>query len=97
MTFEEVKRIRENPYVNNNPKNWKEMQELIDYAVERQIPKKPLMGGNHEPEMQDIDVYICPYCSQVVAWGNKGEKPDKDRFEYCCDCGQAILWEGDDK
>lgn len=40
MTFEDVKRIRENPTAECC--DIKDLQSLIDVALEKQIPKKPI-------------------------------------------------------
>lgn len=51
----------------------------------RNIPKKPLCGGN--TDNPTCDVYICPSCSGIVGI-------DYERANYCADCGQRLDWIG---
>ncbi len=80
FTFEDVKRIRENPTAECC--DIKELHELIDTAIEKQIPKKPLWGGTNNASWRS-----CPECHSRE---NKTHK-------YCSQCGQKLLWEGAEK
>jgi len=55
-------------------------------ACEKQIPKKPLLGGNTDKLTGDI--FICPSCSGIVGI-------DDVRGYYCADCGQKLDWENE--
>lgn len=88
MTFEDVKRIRENPKfadVDNQ-----ELHMMIDLAVEKQIPKKPTP---HKVEVDKIKignanwckgttVYRCPCCDTFIS----------RIYDYCHKCGQKLDW-----
>lgn len=76
MTYEDVKRIRENPD-SESPDN-KELSKLIDEAVKKQIPKKP--HKYHYPKI--IKKGVCPRCLQT----------EDDSANYCRACGQALDW-----
>lgn len=52
-------------------------------ALEKQIPKKPNMGGSADKFQGGI--YICPICCGVVGIENV-------RADYCADCGQRLDW-----
>lgn len=75
MTYEDVKRIRINPTakaVDN-----KELSKMIDIAVDRQIPKKPI------PDDAIDGMFCCPGCE---CWFNGYFQP------HHCRCGQALDW-----
>ena len=85
MTFEEVKRIRENPTAEDVDNA--ELHKMIDLAVEKQIPKKP----THEATK--IECCTCPDCKNVIDefetfWGQK----IRVCVQFCKYCGQAIDW-----
>ena len=55
-------------------------------AVEKQIPKKPIIHTN------DIDrLACCPVCDSNVDWTYEGFWR-KGNPKYCRECGQAIDW-----
>ncbi len=81
-------------YINNQLKygyidldiNEKNELEIIEEALEKQIPKKPLIWENRysfSPSPNDDWGYECPCC------GNQ----DIDYPEHHCTCGQALDWE----
>lgn len=79
MTYEEVKRIRQNPTPEDIDNE--ELSKMIDAAVEKQIPKKPL-------NKQLVDngyrwQWICPNCNTIKITTEN---------QFCCDCGQALDW-----
>lgn len=77
MTFEDVKRIRENPLMDDIDN--KELHKMIDIAVEKQIPKK-LECLEYYPNDRD-----CPNCStNLVSYGWS--------INNCPYCGQALDW-----
>ena len=88
MTFEEVKRIRENPTAEDVDNQ--ELHKMIDLAVEKQIPKKPtpqvVKGGKRLIGngwwCKGTTVYKCPCCNSWIT----------QTYKYCIDCGQALDW-----
>ena len=81
MTYEDVKRTRENPTVESC--DIKELQKLIDLAIERQIPKKP----KDEYCLKTLVNFSCP------AWGiAQGGSVVKELTLFCYHCGQAFDW-----
>lgn len=64
---------------------------IIKEALEKQIPKKPIIWENRHyfsPTPNDDWGYECPCC------GNQ----EIDYPEHHCDCGQALDWtEGEDE
>jgi hypothetical protein len=78
MTFEDVKRIRQNPTAEDCDN--KELAKLIDIALEKQIPKKPILDTIFP---SGVKWYLCPACNH-----NGIEKVGG----YCHKCGQALDW-----
>lgn len=56
-------------------------------ALEKQIPKKPLKAYDEQVEQHWLS---CPMCYKGLCWEH-GFKP-----KHCSECGQAILWEGNE-
>ena len=56
-------------------------------ALEKQIPKKPLQAYDELVEQHWLS---CPMCYKGLCWEH-GFKP-----KHCSECGQAILWEGNE-
>ena len=82
MTFEDVKRIRHNPTFEDCDNE--ELAKMIDNAIEKQIPKKPIE-----------DRYpwcICPACGGSVYLKNIQERIMLSETTYCEHCGQALDW-----
>lgn len=88
MTFEEVKRIRENPTAEDVDNA--ELHKMIDLAIEKQIPKKPtpqiVKGGKRLIGngwwCNGTTVYRCPNCNEWITL----------TYNYCIKCGQALDW-----
>ena len=78
MTFEDVKRIRANPSFEDCEN--KELSNLIDIALEKQIPKKPILDTISP---SGVKWFRCPVCNH-----NGIEKTGA----YCHSCGQALGW-----
>jgi hypothetical protein len=74
MTYEDVKAIRDNPTA--EACDLKELQRLINEAIEKQIPKKVIKSSIHGLGES------CPNCKSEV----------KGMYFYCTACGQAIDW-----
>ena len=91
MTFEDVKRIRKNPIAESC--DILELHNLIDIAIEKQIPKKPIYvdtrfrnHGRHISDGSSLDkCYKCPNCNSHIFHIFDGEK-------CCVHCGQALDW-----
>lgn len=90
MTYEELKKIRNDGQIEHA--NIRELQKLIDVAIEKQIPKKPhpikvvvdrLEIGNASWGKGTI-VYRCPACETYMS----------RLHDYCYKCGQRIDWSG---
>lgn len=60
---------------------------MIENAVEKQIPKKPdLIGDSYDDNGNLIyDTWICPCCETEY-------ELDYDYYKFCPDCGQALDW-----
>lgn len=106
MTYEDVKRIRENPSSEDCDNN--ELAKMIDEAVEKQIPKKPIKQIWVDDEKRKSEVRLatkddvltkdnhsvislCPCCKERVM-RYKYLRPPKDKDYYCKHCGQALDW-----
>ena len=84
MTYEEVKEIRNNGEIEHAI--IRELQKLIDVAIEKQIPKKPRFEGDGYWRGELVyDTWICPNCDTDYEVGT-------DTHKYCPNCGQAIDW-----
>lgn len=80
MTFDDVKRIRQNPTAEDCDNE--ELSKMIDIAIEKQIPKKPILDTIFP---SGVKWYLCPTCNH-----NGIEKTGA----YCHSCGQALDWSG---
>ena len=78
MTFEDVKRIRQNPTFEDCDN--KELSRLIDVAIEKQTPKKPLLLCKQYVGVARAG--ICKNCSMT----------ENSSANYCRYCGQALDW-----
>ena len=84
MTFEDAKRIRQNPTAEDCDN--KELARLIDIAIEKQIPKKPYKVKEHKQ-----NDYYCVVCNRYL--GDEMElKYACLQPKYCENCGQALDW-----
>jgi hypothetical protein len=78
MTFENVKRIRENPTAKDVDN--KELHRIIDIAVEKQIPKKTI-DKEYVPNGNLVYGH-CPVCDTFT-----------NNCKACCNkCGQRLDW-----
>ena len=60
-----------------------ELNRVINEALEKQIPKKPVIDPVDCAE-------VCPNCKSTGIREDYGAPND-----YCSECGQAILWESE--
>lgn len=56
--------------------------ELLDDAIKKQIPKKPLLAKEH---IRFSLCYVCPNCHKTFSGTGIAD--------YCYHCGQALDWE----
>ena len=77
MTFEDVKRIRQNPTAEDVDNQ--ELHKMIDLAVEKQIAKKPkyIEGDYDMPLCPNCGMSVdeneeihCSTCGQAIDWGD---------------------------
>lgn len=66
-----------------------ECREVIHKALEKQIPKKPIINKENINNV-NYKIYMCPCCKKQII-----KKIDRDIFVgkipyYCDDCGQAL-------
>lgn len=88
MTYEDVKRIRENPF---EACDIKELQKLISAAIDKQIPKRPdYYADGYADGMLAYDYAKCPVCEHEFEEGINDWECD-----YCQDCGQRLDWSVD--
>ena len=75
MTYEDVKRIRENPTAEDVDKA--ELAAMIDKAVEKQIARKPrdgiYVGFCECGKIVFADQNYCPDCGQKCDWSKRKE------------------------
>ena len=63
---------------------------LAVLALEKQIPKKPVVEDIKDHEGTDIDAaFRCPKCNRVVCF--YAENDIEKEYPYC-HCGQALDW-----
>lgn len=96
MTYEEVyeylKIVQET--LNKKPisnENAIKINDLAIKAIEKQIPKKPMLQDIHDRNNGLLDyLYNCPICHMFVCYAT--ELNIEDKFAYCPNCGQALDW-----
>lgn len=79
MTFEDVKRIRENPTAEDVDN--RELHRLIDIAIEKQIPKKPKVI------FDEYSYFECGNCGEAIYCSD-----ELKTHRYCLNCGQVLDW-----
>lgn len=64
---------------------------MIENAVEKQIPKKPIVKSYfcHYVNYQD---FLCPYCRNHIILKVDGNFIAGKKQQYCDNCGQALDW-----
>lgn len=102
MTYEDVKRIRENPTAEDVDN--KELARMIDEAIEKQIPKKvvPIQRTAH-----DFETGVCNHshfpCEHLKPFNHEykytdykcpvcGKRVSDGKPYSCCHCTQALDW-----
>lgn len=86
MTNEEAIKAIINNYPPSHYSMLREGLDLAIKALEKQIPKKPLLEGDgyYDGEMV-YDIWRCPNCGRAY-------EVDSDDYDYCPNCGQRIDW-----
>lgn len=75
----------------NYPMNYAIAFETAISALEKQIPKKPLLQDMHDGYNGLLDhLYNCPICHEFICYAT--ELRIEEKFAYCPSCGQAIDW-----
>lgn len=96
MTYEEVYyylkavqgALNKKPISNENAI---QINDLAIKAVEKQIPKKPLLQDIHDGNNGLLDyLYNCPICHMFICYAT--ELGIEEKFAYCPSCGQALDW-----
>lgn len=91
MTYEEaVEKIK---WIMQNKSHTKELCDICIEALEKQIPKKPIVKTHKYIGSDDdfTDKYYCPVCNALII------NEDTNGFyagrkQKHCDCGQALDW-----
>lgn len=92
MTYEEAIEEMENIYQNgfDNDFDNDEIEKPLDAiriaikAIEKHIPKKPVMQLHENRVPGEQEEYYCPTCGEWITWDWK--------WKCCAFCGQKIDW-----
>lgn len=69
----------------------REAIKIATAALEKQIPKRPLLQDIHDGNNGLLDyLYNCPICHMFVCYAT--ELSIEEKFAYCPSCGQALDW-----
>ena len=77
------------PYVNTTTLEYKKMLDIAEEAIEKQIPKKPIVDPAH---LVDFQNYHCPKCKNKIIARIDGKWIAGKLQKYCDNCGQALDW-----
>lgn len=89
MTYEEaIKHFKslQKRYTKEHNGRMCEKVNLALESLEKQVPKKPLHLHKN---------YYCPVCKED-GWMLWDDAEPNDFDNFCCKCGQALLWEDDE-
>ena len=80
-------------YSQGNFGEQKEAFQIAINALEKQIPKKPIM----KPYYKDMEeeYLCCPTCGEILT--DRIPMDNKDFYFHCLNCGQKFNWESDEK
>lgn len=89
MTYEEaIKIIGEIEFLTHHDAEYAfsvyEALETAKVALEKQIPKKPVMQLHENRVPGEQEEYYCPTCGEWITWDWK--------WKCCAFCGQKIDW-----
>ena len=76
-------------YSQGNFGNQKEAFKMAINALEKQIPKKPMMAYD---DKIDSNWVSCPICANGIGWEVRARK-----IKFCWDCGQRLYFGDDEK
>ena len=70
-----------------------ESMEIAINALEKQIPKKPIM----KPYFDDMEeeYLCCPTCGEMLT--DRIPMDNKDFYFHCLNCGQKFNWESEEE
>lgn len=71
-----------------------ECREVIHKALEKQIPKKPIID-NRNFHYVDYKDYLCPCCQKRIISKIDGDFIAGGKVNYCDNCGQTLDWSDD--
>ena len=89
------------------PKKGAETLEVAIQALEKQIPKKPILKNEESGSFGDYEDghgkykgtkwqdWVCPICGWFVGQGynrSQNDSHDQRKCNYCNECGQKIDW-----
>ena len=79
-------------YSQGNFGNQKEAFQMAINALEKQIPKKPIM----KPYFDDMEeeYLCCPTCGEILT--DRMPMDNMDFYFHCLNCGQKFNWESDE-
>ena len=88
--IEELHKIR--PRGGIIPQKRAEAIDIAINALEKQIPKKPIM----KPYFEDMEeeYLCCPTCGEILT--DRMPFENEDFYFHCMDCGQAFDWSDSD-
>ena len=75
------------------PKDVDDACDMAINALEKQIPKKPIMKPYYE-DMEE-EYLCCPTCGEILT--DRIPMDNKDFYFHCLNCGQKFNWASDDK
>ena len=80
-------------YSQGNFGEQKEAFQIALNALEKQIPKKPIM----KPYFDDIEeeYLCCPSCGEILT--DRIPMDNKDFYFHCLNCGKKLNWESDEE
>ena len=75
------------------PQKRAEALDVAIQALEKQIPKKPIM----KPYFDDMEeeYLCCPTCGEILT--DRIPMDNKDFYFHCLNCGQKFNWESDEE
>lgn len=66
-------------------------EECAIYALEKQIPKKPILDSR-TCRYVDYQEFFCPYCRNRIISRLDGDFIAGRKQKHCDNCGQALDW-----
>ena len=80
-------------YSQGNFGEQKEAFQMAINALEKQIPKKPIMKQYFD-DMEE-EYLCCPTCGEILT--DRIPLDNKDFYFHCLNCGQKLNWESDEE